>query len=102
MCGLAVQCHRTFEAITAKTIRIWNRNHMPLPELGCAPEKEWVPMLAAPQFDNPGYWHRRAERARASAQQMSSEQSKKMMLKIADACEFLAVKAAIRSETRGS
>jgi hypothetical protein len=35
MYGLAVQCHLTFDAMTAKTIRTWNKNHMPFPELGC-------------------------------------------------------------------
>ena len=60
--------------------------------------------LAAPQFNNPKYWHQRAEEARAMAKQMSSELSKKMMLKVADDYDGLAVKAAIRSmdETKGA
>jgi hypothetical protein len=57
-------------------------------------------MLAAPQFNNPKYWHQRAEEARAMAKQMSSELSKKMMLKVADDYDGLAVKAAARSMTR--
>jgi hypothetical protein len=59
-------------------------------------------MLAAPQFSEPGFWHRRAEETRAMAKQMSCEHSEKMMLKIADAYEFLAIKAAIHSETSES
>ena len=60
--------------------------------------------LAAPQFNNPKYWHQRAEEARAIAKQMSSELSKKMMLRVADDYDGLAVKAAVRSldETKGS
>jgi hypothetical protein len=61
-------------------------------------------VIAAPQFDDPKYWHRRAEEARALAKQMSNEQSKKMMLKIAEAYDGFAVKAAVRAMdvTRGS
>jgi hypothetical protein len=60
--------------------------------------------LTAPQFNDPKYWHQRAEEARAMAKQMSSELSKTMMLKVADDYDGLAVKAAIRSmdETKGS
>ena len=60
--------------------------------------------LAAPQFNNPKYWHQRAEEARAMAKQMSSELSKKMMLRVADDYDGLAVKAAVRSigQTKGS
>ena len=60
--------------------------------------------LTAPQFNDPKYWHQRAEEARAMAEQMCSELSKKMMLKVADDYDGLAVKAAIRSmdETTGS
>jgi hypothetical protein len=43
----------------------------------------------------PGYWHRRAGETRALAKQMSSERSKEMMLKIADAYDRLAVRAAL-------
>ena len=60
--------------------------------------------LAAPQFNNPKYWHQRAEEARAMAKQMSGELSKKMMLRVADDYDGLAVKAAVRviDETKGS
>ena len=60
--------------------------------------------LAAPQFNNPKYWHQRAEEARAMAKQMSGELGKKMMLRLADDYDGLAVKAAVRSidETKGS
>jgi hypothetical protein len=54
-------------------------------------------MLAAPQFNDPKYWHQRAEQARAMAKQMNSELSKKMMLKVADDCDGLAVSG--RKET---
>jgi hypothetical protein len=47
-------------------------------------------MLTAPQFNDPKYWHQRAEEARAMAKQMSSELSKKMMLKVADDYDGLA------------
>jgi hypothetical protein len=59
-------------------------------------------MLNAPQFDDPQYWHQRAEEARVLAEQMCDELHKEMMLKVADNYDQLAVKAAIRSETRGS
>ena len=32
--------------------------------------------LAAPQLNDPGYWHRRAEEARVLAEQMSDERDK--------------------------
>jgi hypothetical protein len=61
-------------------------------------------MLAAPQFNNPRYWHRRAEEARVLAEQTSGERNKERMLKVADDYDELAVRAAIRSigETKGS
>ena len=59
-------------------------------------------MRAVPQFNNPKYWHQRAEEARAMAKQMNSELSKKMMLKVADDYDGLADKAAVRYETKGS
>jgi hypothetical protein len=60
--------------------------------------------LAAPQFNKPKYWHQRAAEARVMAKQMSSELSKKMMLRVADDYDGRAVKAAVRSidETKGS
>ena len=54
-------------------------------------------MLAAPQFNDPRYWHRRAEEARVLAEQMSGERNKERMLKVADDYDELAVRAAIRS-----
>ena len=54
-------------------------------------------MLAAPQFNDPKYWHQRAEEARAMAKQMSSELSKKMMLKVAEVCDRFAIGAAMCS-----
>ena len=61
-------------------------------------------MLAAPQFNDPRYWHRRAEEARVLAEQMSGERNKERMLKVADDYDELAVRAVIRSigETKGS
>ena len=61
-------------------------------------------MLAAPQFNNPRYWHRRAEEARVLAEQTSGERNKERMLKVADDYDELAVRAAIRSigETKGN
>ena len=53
-------------------------------------------MLNAPQFDDPQYWHQRAEEARVLAEQMSNELHKEMMLKVADNYDQLAVKAAVR------
>ena len=60
-------------------------------------------MLAAPQFNNPRYWHRRAEEARVLAEQTSGERNKERMLKVADDYDQIAVRAAIRSidETKG-
>ena len=61
-------------------------------------------MLAAPQLNDPRYWHRRAEEARVLADQISGERNKERMLKVADDYDELAVRAAIRSigETKGS
>jgi hypothetical protein len=61
-------------------------------------------MVTAPQFNDPKYLHRRAEEARAHAKQMSSEQHKELMLKIANEYDDLAEKAAIRAadETKES
>jgi len=55
-------------------------------------------MPIAPHFNDPEYWHKRAEEARVLAERMSNERTKKMML------NQLAVRAAIRSidETKGS
>jgi hypothetical protein len=50
-----------------------------------------------PAFKDPEHWRRRAEEARALAEQMSDEWSKQTMLKIADDYDKLAVRAAIRA-----
>ena len=54
-------------------------------------------MPTAPDFNHPGYWHRRAEQARALAQQMSNEKAKETMLMVAADCDRFAVRAAMRS-----
>jgi len=61
-------------------------------------------MSIAPHFNDPAHWQQRAEEARVLAEQMSSEQTTKMMLKVADDYDDLAVRAAIRSvgEMKGS
>jgi ribosomal protein S6E (S10) len=76
-------------------IAIWNRNHIAFPALACGGPRKARSMLS----NDPGYWHRRAEEARVMARQMSDEQNRKMMLKIADAYDGLAIKATTRSET---
>jgi len=60
------------------------------------------PMPIPPHFDDPEHWHRRAEEVRVLAEQMNTERTRKMMLKIADDYDDLAVRAAVRSETKGS
>jgi hypothetical protein len=61
-------------------------------------------MPIAPHFNDPEHWRQRAEEVRVLAEQMNTERTKKMMLKIADDYDQLAVRAAIRSidETKGS
>jgi hypothetical protein len=61
-------------------------------------------MAIAPHFNDPERWHQRAEEARVLAEQMRDETTKKLMLRIADDYDDLAVGAAIRSidETKGS
>ena len=54
-------------------------------------------MLAPPQFNDPKYWHQRAEEARVLAEQTSNERAKKTMLTIADDYDELAVRAVMRS-----
>ena len=54
-------------------------------------------MPTVPDFNHPGYWHRRAEEARALAQQMSNEKAKETMLMVAADCDRFAVRAAMRS-----
>ena len=53
-------------------------------------------MPTAPDFNHPGYWHRRAEEARALAQQMSNEKAKETMLMVAADCDRFAVRATMR------
>jgi hypothetical protein len=60
-------------------------------------------MPDAPLFIDPEHWRQRAEKARVLAEQMSDETSKKMMLRIAEDYDNLAVRAAIRlDKTRES
>ena len=54
-------------------------------------------MPTVPDFNHPGYWHRRAEEARALAQHMSNEKAKETMLMVAADCDRFAVRAAERS-----
>ena len=60
-------------------------------------------MPIAPDVNDPEYWDQRAEEARVLAERMSDEQTKKMMLEVADDYDQIAVRAAIRSidETKG-
>ena len=60
------------------------------------PEERARSMPTAPQLNDPGYWHRRAEEARALAQQMSNEKAKETMLMVAADCDRFAVRAAMR------
>ena len=55
-------------------------------------------MPIAPQhFNGPEQWHQRAEEVRVFAEQMNTERTRKLMLKIADDYDDLAVNAATRS-----
>jgi hypothetical protein len=54
-------------------------------------------MPLSPHFNDPDHWRQRAEEARVQAEQMSDEQTRQTMLKIADDYEKLAVRAAIRA-----
>ena len=74
----------------------------PFPVLKCRSEEGAASMPAASHFDDPEHWLQRAKEARVLAEQMSSEEHKKAMLKIADDYDELAVRAAKRSETKGS
>ena len=53
-------------------------------------------MPTAPQLNDPGYWHRRAEQARALAQHMRNEKAKETMLMVAADCDKFAARAAMR------
>jgi hypothetical protein len=59
-------------------------------------------MLIAPHFNDPERWHQRAEQARVLAEQMRDETTKKMMLRMAEDYDDLAVTAAIRSIVKGN
>ena len=61
------------------------------------PEERARSMPTAPQLNDPGYWHRRAEEARDLAQHMSNEKAKETMLMVAADCDRFAVRAAERS-----
>jgi hypothetical protein len=53
--------------------------------------------IAPLHFNGPEQWHQRAEEARVLAKQTSNERTKKLMLRIADDYDDLAVNAATRS-----
>ena len=59
-------------------------------------------MPIPPHFDDPKHWRQRAEEVRVLAEQMNTERTRKLMLKIADDYDDLAVRAAIHSKTKGS
>jgi hypothetical protein len=42
------------------------------------------PMPIAPHFNDPEHWHKRAEEVRVLAEQMNTERTRKLKLKIAD------------------
>jgi hypothetical protein len=52
-------------------------------------------------IDDPGYWHGRAEEARAKADEMKHQESKHTLLEIAKSYDLLAQQAEQRQE-RGS
>jgi hypothetical protein len=53
-------------------------------------------MPTAPRFNDPKYWHRRAEEARDLAKHMSNEKAKETMLMVAADCDRFAVRASER------
>ena len=63
----------------------------------CMSEERVRLMPIPPHFDDPKHWRQRAEEVRVLAEQMNSERTRKMMLKIADDYEKRAV-AAIRAD----
>jgi len=49
--------------------------------------------MPASHINDPAHWHQRAEEARILAEQMNDEQSRQMMLRIADDYDRLAQRA---------
>jgi len=71
---------------------------MPSPELkGLTARGNIDSIPTAPHFNDPEYWHQRAEEARVLAKQMKDEKAKQTMLRVAEDCERFAVRAAERS-----
>jgi hypothetical protein len=58
-------------------------------------------MLIPPHFNDPEHWHQRAEEVRVLAEQMNTERTRKLMLKIADDYDELAVSAATCPRRQG-
>ena len=54
-------------------------------------------MPIAPHFNDPAHWQQRAEEARVLAERVRDETTKKLMLRIADDYDDLAINAAIPS-----
>jgi hypothetical protein len=54
-------------------------------------------MSTTPYFNDPEYWRQRAEEARVLAELMMDETAKETMLRVAEDCDTLAVRAAMRS-----
>ena len=52
---------------------------------------------ASLHFDDAGHWHQRAEEARALAEQMGEERTKKIMLRIAEDYGELAIRVLVRT-----
>jgi len=59
-------------------------------------------MPDVPHFNDPEHWRQLAEECRVLAEQMKDEKARTIMLGIAGDYENLAVRAAIRSETKAS
>jgi hypothetical protein len=69
------------------------------------PEKaEAMHGIKKSNFDDPQRWCRRAQKARVLAEQMNDETSKKLMLRIADDYDEIAVRALMlaKDKTKGS
>ena len=59
-------------------------------------------MNVASCLDDQERWRQRAEESRAIAKQLNDETAKEIMLRTAGIYDGLAVRAAIRSETKGN